>query len=100
MGLTWHCSGGAPASARAKMAGTSAGSRTICAAAAGNRSNTIRPRRISISYAHAPERDTIRSMVRLSLLVLLSLSCWALDRKDVEFAHPGAKPLLLDLHVP
>jgi acetyl esterase len=41
-------------------------------------------------------------MVRLSLLALTSLALAAapIDRKDVEFAHPGAKPLLLDLHVP
>ena len=23
-----------------------------------------------------------------------------LDRKDVEYTHPGGKPVLLDLHVP
>jgi alpha-L-fucosidase 2 len=41
-------------------------------------------------------------MVRFSLLLLagLALAAAPIDRKDVEFAHPGAKPLLLDLHVP
>src|SRR5512135_3885801 len=28
------------------------------------------------------------------------LAAAPLDRKDVEFARPGGKPLLLDLHVP
>ena len=28
------------------------------------------------------------------------LAAAPIDQKDVEFAHPGAKPLLLDLHVP
>ena len=30
----------------------------------------------------------------------LLLPAFAIDRKDVEFARPGGKPLLLDLHVP
>src|SRR5260370_1983549 len=29
-----------------------------------------------------------------------SLSAAALDKKDVEYARPGGKPLLVDLHVP
>jgi alpha-L-fucosidase 2 len=41
-------------------------------------------------------------MTRLSLLALTAfgLAAAPIDRKDVEFARPGAKPLLLDLHVP
>jgi alpha-L-fucosidase 2 len=37
------------------------------------------------------------------LLFTLALACaalWATDRKDVEFARPGGKPLFVDLHVP
>ena len=40
------------------------------------------------------------------VLLLFAASCAALlsaaplDRKDVEYAHPGGKPVLLDLHVP
>src|SRR5438270_8220076 len=49
-------------------------------------------------------RDTITAM-RLSVFALAFagaalLAAAPIDRKDVEFAHPGAKPLLLDLHVP
>jgi alpha-L-fucosidase 2 len=41
-------------------------------------------------------------MIRLLVPAVISLSLAAapIDRKDVEFAHPGAKPLLLDLHIP
>jgi alpha-L-fucosidase 2 len=41
--------------------------------------------------------------VRISVLIPLAamtLLAAAVDRKAVEFAHPGAKPLLLDLHIP
>jgi alpha-L-fucosidase 2 len=37
------------------------------------------------------------------LLLILAVCAWtasALDRQGVEFARPGGKPLLLDLHVP
>ena len=43
--------------------------------------------------------------MRTSLLIL-SMACAAtlpgapVDRKDVEYARPGGKPVLLDLHVP
>jgi alpha-L-fucosidase 2 len=30
----------------------------------------------------------------------MTCACAALDRKDVEYARPGGKPVLLDLHVP
>jgi acetyl esterase len=41
-------------------------------------------------------------MVRVFLLALAGVALVAapIDRKDVEFGHPGSKPLLLDLHVP
>jgi alpha-L-fucosidase 2 len=41
--------------------------------------------------------------VRISVLIPLAamtLLAAPVDRKAVEFAHPGAKPLLLDLHIP
>jgi hypothetical protein len=42
--------------------------------------------------------------MRLSVLIPIAgvalFAAGALDRKGVEFAHPGAKPLLLDLHIP
>lgn len=44
-------------------------------------------------------RDIILCM-RLLALALLSTALYAADQKDVEFARPGGKPLLLDLHVP
>jgi acetyl esterase len=37
--------------------------------------------------------------ISLTILILSGLAC-AADLKDVEYGHPGAKPLLLDLHVP
>lgn len=36
----------------------------------------------------------------LALACAATLAGASLDRKDVEFARPGGKPLLLDLHVP
>jgi alpha-L-fucosidase 2 len=36
----------------------------------------------------------------LSVLLLVAAALPALDRQAVEFARPGGKPLLLDLHVP
>jgi alpha-L-fucosidase 2 len=43
-------------------------------------------------------------MRRLAFILALAcaaiLSAAPLDKKDVEYARPGAKPLLLDLHVP
>jgi acetyl esterase len=49
-------------------------------------------------------RDTITAMRLTALSLALAgaalLAAAPIDRKDVEFAHPGAKPLLLDLHVP
>jgi acetyl esterase len=36
----------------------------------------------------------------LTLAAACALAAAPLDRKDVEFAHPGGKALLLDLHVP
>ncbi|HEY0420350.1 MAG TPA: hypothetical protein VGC80_12605, partial [Acetobacteraceae bacterium] len=43
--------------------------------------------------------------MRLSAWILSAacsavLSAAPLDQKDVEFARPGGKPLLVDLHVP
>jgi acetyl esterase len=41
--------------------------------------------------------------MKRSLLLMAAITCAsaaALDQKDVEYGHPGAKPLLLDLHVP
>ncbi len=51
------------------------------------------------------ERYAIQSLaMRISALIPLAgvalLAAGAVDRKDIEFAHPGAKPLLLDLHIP
>jgi alpha-L-fucosidase 2 len=34
------------------------------------------------------------------ILGMAAAALWATDRKDVEFARPGGKALLLDLHVP
>ncbi len=34
------------------------------------------------------------------ILAIAGTALWATDRKDVEFARPGGKALLLDLHVP
>jgi alpha-L-fucosidase 2 len=46
--------------------------------------------------------DTILPMRKL--LPILAIACltplFALDQKDIEFAHPGDTSLLLDLHVP
>ena len=43
-------------------------------------------------------------MRRLAIIPALACAAilWAapLDNKDVEYARPGGKPLLLDLHVP
>lgn len=36
----------------------------------------------------------------LALILTMTCACAALDRKDVEYARPGGKPVLLDLHVP
>src|ERR1035437_2841473 len=50
------------------------------------------------------DTGTISSMRRPTLI--LAIACAAtlagapLDRKDVEYARPGGKPILLDLHVP
>lgn len=41
-----------------------------------------------------------RLVCTLALACAATLSGAALDRKDVEYGHPGGKPLLLDLHVP
>ena len=39
--------------------------------------------------------------MRITLLTLLAaLLSYAIDQKDVEYARPGGKPVLLDLHVP
>jgi alpha-L-fucosidase 2 len=41
--------------------------------------------------------------MRISVLIpaaALTLLAAAVDRKGVEFAHPGAQPLLLDMHIP
>jgi alpha-L-fucosidase 2 len=43
--------------------------------------------------------------MRISALIVAAagialLNAAPLDRKDIEFAHPGTKPLLLDLHIP
>src|ERR1039457_4763812 len=52
----------------------------------------------------ATETDTISSMRRSTLILAMAcaaaLAAAPLDRKDVEYAHPGGKPMLLDLHVP
>src|SRR5579864_5144396 len=36
----------------------------------------------------------------LAIICVMALPAAALDQKDVEFARPGGKALLLDLHVP
>ncbi len=36
----------------------------------------------------------------LFAIMIAAAALWAVDQKDVEFARPGGKPLLLDLHVP
>src|ERR1700683_4644330 len=41
--------------------------------------------------------------MRISVLIPLAaaaLFAAAVDQKGVEFAHPGAHPLLLDMHIP
>src|ERR1035438_1257099 len=43
--------------------------------------------------------------MRITALSLLAagialFAAASVDQKDVEFAHPGGKPLLLDLHIP
>jgi len=43
----------------------------------------------------------IVKLLQKSILVLtITAAAWAADQKDVEYSHPGAKSLLLDLHVP
>jgi alpha-L-fucosidase 2 len=41
-----------------------------------------------------------KSIVILAMFAAATLSAAAIDRKDVEYARPGGKPVLLDLHVP
>jgi acetyl esterase len=41
-----------------------------------------------------------RSAFLLAIACAATLASAPLDRKDVEYAHPGGKSLLLDLHVP
>ena len=41
-----------------------------------------------------------RSTLILAIACAATLAAAPLDRKDVEYAHPGGKPILLDLHVP
>jgi alpha-L-fucosidase 2 len=36
----------------------------------------------------------------LAMMTCAALSAAAIDQKDVEYARPGGKPMLLDLHVP
>src|ERR1700690_4270714 len=55
------------------------------------------PRRRS-DYAIQSLAMRIFALIPLAGLALLAAG--AVDRKDIEFAHPGAKPLLLDLHIP
>ena len=42
----------------------------------------------------------MRISALISLAGLTAFAAFAVDQKAVEFAHPGAKPLLLDLHIP
>ena len=42
----------------------------------------------------------LRSSLLLSLACAWTLAAAPLDQKDVEFARPGGKPILLNLHVP
>src|ERR1035441_1904277 len=42
----------------------------------------------------------LRSIAILAINGALVLPAAPLDQKDVEYAHPGAKSVLLDLHVP
>ena len=47
--------------------------------------------------------DAINLMTVKLLLAILAttrVTAMAVDQKDVEYGHPGAKALLLDLHVP
>jgi acetyl esterase len=41
---------------------------------------------------------SIGALISISAMTMFAAS--AVDRKAVEFDHPGAKPLLLDLHIP
>src|SRR5450759_2972720 len=41
-----------------------------------------------------------RSVLILAVSWAAILAGAPLDQKDVEYAHPGGKPMLLDLHVP
>src|SRR5260370_6526273 len=41
-----------------------------------------------------------KSIFILAIATAATLSAAALDQKDVEYARPGGKPVLLDLHVP
>src|SRR5271157_4709575 len=41
-----------------------------------------------------------RSTLILALACAATLAAAPLDQKDVEYTHPGGKPVLLDLHVP
>ncbi|SPE36503.1 Alpha/beta hydrolase fold-3 domain protein [Candidatus Sulfopaludibacter sp. SbA3] len=36
----------------------------------------------------------------VAVFVVAAAALWAADQKDVEFARPGTKPLLVDLHIP
>jgi alpha-L-fucosidase 2 len=42
----------------------------------------------------------MRTLILTVAMAAATLSAAPLDRKDVEFARPGGKPLLVDLHVP
>src|ERR1039457_1923518 len=41
-----------------------------------------------------------KSIFVLAMFAAATLTAAAVDQKDVEYARPGGKPLLLDLHVP
>src|ERR1700756_1121713 len=41
-----------------------------------------------------------KSIFILAIAAAATVSAAALDRKDVEYARPDGKPVLLDLHVP
>src|ERR1022692_4952438 len=41
-----------------------------------------------------------KSIFVLAMFAAASLTAAAIDQKDVEYARPGGKPVLLDLHVP